>query len=50
MTDEAMALAAQAGDRAAAEKLLEKYKNAVRGMRAAIFWKAGMRKTWCRKA
>ncbi len=41
MTDEAMALAAQTGDRAAAEKLLEKYKNAVRGIARGYFLEGG---------
>ena len=41
MTDEAMAQAAQTGDRAAAEKLLEKYKNAVRGIARGYFLEGG---------
>ena len=41
MTDETMALAAQTGDRAAAEKLLEKYKNAVRGIARGYFLEGG---------
>ena len=41
MTDEALALAAQGGDRAAAEKLLEKYKNAARGIARGYFLEGG---------
>ena len=39
--DEALALAAQGGDRAAAETLLGRYKNAVRGIARSYFLEGG---------
>lgn len=41
MTDEQLALAAQAGDGGATRQLLEKYKNAVRGCARSFFLEGG---------
>ena len=47
--DERLALAAQGGDASAAEALLEKYKNMVRGIARRFSSPAATRKTSCRK-